>query len=245
MLTHDHPARSGLRQFHHHRQRAARTHGDQRKSRDKPLERRGRHGEAAVRRRRRLSATTARSTCARSIVDPRTGTVQIRAVFPNAEDGLLPGQFVRVSIIGITMPNAIVVPKAAIVAGAAGRVRLCASMPTTWRRPVRSSSTARSRTAGSSQSGLKAGDRIVVDGVIRVRPGVTVKPVAASPAPAAPRGAPAATRREPPSRDLEILHRPAGLRLASCRSSSCSPAWWPCARCRSRSIRRSCRPRWW
>ena len=53
-------------------------------------------------------------------VDPRTGTILIRAIFPNQDDGLLPGQFVRVNMTGITMPDAIVVPKAAISQGPLG-----------------------------------------------------------------------------------------------------------------------------
>ena len=38
---------------------------------------------------------------------PRTGTIQIRAVFPNRDGGLLPGQFVRLNILGVTMPDAV------------------------------------------------------------------------------------------------------------------------------------------
>ena len=44
-------------------------------------------------------------------VDPQTGTIQARAIFPNPDGVLLPGQFVRVRIHGITLPNAIVIPK--------------------------------------------------------------------------------------------------------------------------------------
>jgi membrane fusion protein (multidrug efflux system) len=109
-------------------------------------------------------------------VDPRTGTILIRAVFPNHEGGLLPGQFVRVNMTGITMPNAIVVPKAAISQGPLGpfvylveadsvararQVRLYRELPDGW----------------IVRKGLQSGDRIVVDGVMRVRPGNPVKPV--------------------------------------------------------------------
>ena len=109
-------------------------------------------------------------------VDQRTGTILTRAIFPNHDGGLLPGQFVRVRMTGITMPNAIVVPKAAISQGPLGpyvyvvepdlvararQVRLYRELPDGW----------------IVRKGLKAGDRIVVDGVIRVRPGNVVKPV--------------------------------------------------------------------
>ena len=123
-------------------------------------------------------------------VDPRTGTILTRAIFPNHDGALLPGQFVRVKMTGITMPNAIVVPKAAISQGPLGpyvyvvepdsvararQVRLYRELENGW----------------IVRKGLAAGDRIVVDGVIRVRPGNVVKPVpvAASSATAPPAAA--------------------------------------------------------
>lgn len=108
-------------------------------------------------------------------IDPRTGTILFRAIFPNVDNGLLPGQFVRVNITGITMPNAIVIPKAAISQGPLGafvyvvepdnvararQVRLLRELDNGW----------------IVRKGLKAGDRVVVDGVIRVRPGNLVRP---------------------------------------------------------------------
>ena len=125
-------------------------------------------------------------------VDPRTGTILTRAIFPNRDGGLLPGQFVRVKMTGITMPNAIVVPKIAISPGPARAVRLSRSRRTTWRRarPVR---LYRELPDGwIVRKGLEAGDRIVVDGVIRVRPGNAVRPGARAsrrPRAAAPRPA--------------------------------------------------------
>jgi len=53
-------------------------------------------------------------------VDPQTGTIQARAVFPNPEGTLLPGQFVRVRVRGITLPDAIVVPSQAVSQGPQG-----------------------------------------------------------------------------------------------------------------------------
>lgn len=115
-------------------------------------------------------------------VDPRTGTILIRAVFPNHEGGLLPGQFVRVNVTGITMPDAIVVPKAAISQGPLGafvyvveadnvararQVRLARELDNGW----------------IVRKGLSTGDRIVVDGVMRVRPGNAVRPVPMAPPP--------------------------------------------------------------
>ncbi len=124
-----------------------------------------------------------------SVVDPRTGTVQIRAVFPNENRGLLPGQFVRVDISGVTMPNAVLVPKTAIVQGPQGAVvyvvdanDVAQVRPVVLDREVEQ--------GWIVKSGLKAGEKVVTEGVIRVRPGIKVKPTAPA-APAAP-GNPAA-----------------------------------------------------
>jgi membrane fusion protein (multidrug efflux system) len=120
-----------------------------------------------------------------SIVDPRTGTVQIRAVFPNEKRGLLPGQFVRVEIIGVTMPNAVLVPKTAIVQGPQGAaVYVVDANDVAQARPVQLDREVEK--GWIVKSGLKAGERVVTEGVIRVRPGVKVKPVDGSSPSAAP-----------------------------------------------------------
>ena len=128
-----------------------------------------------------------------SVVDPRTGTVQIRAVFPNENRGLLPGQFVRVDISGVTMPNAVLVPKTAIVQGPQGAVVYVVDAKDVAQvRPVQLDREVEQ--GWIVKSGLKAGEKVVTEGVIRVRPGIKVKPTApATPvvpaAPATPAGA--------------------------------------------------------
>ncbi|WP_262299176.1 efflux RND transporter periplasmic adaptor subunit [Microvirga sesbaniae] len=123
---------------------------------------------------------TGRIDTAAQRVDPQTGTIQARAIFPNPDGALLPGQFVRVRLIGITLPGAIVVPRQAVSQGPQGPaiyvvgandvaqavpVRLGPEVPEGW----------------VIQSGLKGGERVVVDGVIRVRPGQPVRPVPVDP----------------------------------------------------------------
>ena len=110
-------------------------------------------------------------------VDPRTGTIQIRTVFPNHDNGLLPGEFVRVNIEGVTMPDAIAIPKAAITQGPQGPfVYVVDENSVAQARPVRLD---RELSDGwIVTEGLKAGERVVAEGVIRVRPGVPVKAVA-------------------------------------------------------------------
>jgi membrane fusion protein (multidrug efflux system) len=52
-----------------------------------------------------------------STVDPQTGTLQIRSIFPNPDGVLLPNQFVRVQITGVSLQNVFVVPQRAVEQG--------------------------------------------------------------------------------------------------------------------------------
>ena len=128
-------------------------------------------------------------------VDPQTGTVQVRTVFPNPDGRLLPGQFVRLRILGITLPEAIAVRKEAVSQGPQGPfVYVVDANDDAEVRPVRLG-----QQVGLDwiiSEGLKPGDRVVVDGVIRVRAGEKVRPVkyvppetSAAQAPATPAGA--------------------------------------------------------
>ena len=107
-------------------------------------------------------------------VDLRTGTVQFRSVFPNVEGTILPGQFVRLIIKGITLPKAIVIPQQAVSQGPQGTfVYAVNSSGAAEVRPVKLD---REVTGGwVVRDGLKEGEQIIVDGVMRVRPGAPVK----------------------------------------------------------------------
>ena len=107
-------------------------------------------------------------------VDMRTGTVQFRTVFPNVEGTILPGQFVRLIIKGITLPKAIVIPQQAVSQGPQGTfVFAVNSSGAAEVRPVKLN---REVTGGwVVRDGLKEGEQIIVDGVMRVRPGAPVK----------------------------------------------------------------------
>ena len=117
----------------------------------------------------------------------QTGTIQVRAVFPNKEGQLLPGQFVRIEITGMTLLDALLVPKPAISQGPQGPfVYVVGPGNVVAARPVK---LGRELTSGwVITNGLKSGEQIVVDGVMRVRPGAPVRPATA---PAAGAAAPA------------------------------------------------------
>ncbi|HXF08569.1 MAG: efflux RND transporter periplasmic adaptor subunit [Pseudomonadota bacterium] len=109
-----------------------------------------------------------------STIDPATGTVRARAVFPNPEASLLPGQFVRIVPKGLTRKGVIVIPQAAVMQGPQGTfVYVVGEDDKAKVQPVTTGSTLKSEWL--IEEGLKPGDRVIVDGVIKVRPGSPVK----------------------------------------------------------------------
>ena len=109
-------------------------------------------------------------------VDPTTGTIQLKASFPNGDHALWPGQFVDVSLT-LTTESAVVVPTQAVQNGQKGPyVFVVKSDATVEARQV----TIGRRLAReiTIDAGLKAGERVVTDGQLRLLPGarVDVKP---------------------------------------------------------------------
>ena len=120
-------------------------------------------------------------------VDESTGTVSIRSTFPNPQRVLLPGQFVRARIEGGVTTDGIVVPQRAVqVTPQGANVLIVGPNNVAAARPVRLGELR----SGSwvIESGLKPGDRVIVAGLQKVRPGVPVRiaPPRAAPPPAAP-----------------------------------------------------------
>ena len=108
-----------------------------------------------------------------STVDATTGTVQMRAEVPNPDLGLLPGQFVRVRVIAGTQ-QAIVVPQTAVMQNEGGRFVWLAADGKAVQRPIRAGSW-----LGNDWivlEGLKAGDPVIIDNLVRLRPGAPVSP---------------------------------------------------------------------
>ena len=123
-----------------------------------------------------------------SQIDVSTGSVELRAEFPNPDAALLPGLFVRVVLKGVTRTGALVVPQRAIQQAPEGRfVYVVGEGDVAAARPV-----VLEEWSGNDWivgSGLAAGERVIVDGALKVRPGAAVQVVEPSTAPAG--GAPA------------------------------------------------------
>jgi membrane fusion protein (multidrug efflux system) len=120
-------------------------------------------------------------------VQSGTGTIQVRAVFPNPKRRLLPGQFVRVTIHGATRPNAILIPQAAVINGQKGKlVYIVEESGKAEARPIETGEWREDQFLVAA--GLKPGERVITSGVLRIQPGMPVKIVEASanPGPQAP-----------------------------------------------------------
>jgi membrane fusion protein (multidrug efflux system) len=112
------------------------------------------------------------------VVDPATGTQQLRAEFPNRDRLLVPGQFVRIRLLGMMRDSAIVVPQRAVLL-TMGRQAVYLVDPTDT---VRVKDVVASAWTGNEwliEQGLKPGDRVIVEGVQKVGPGAKVRAVPA------------------------------------------------------------------
>ena len=114
-----------------------------------------------------------------SAVDGTSGTVKVKAVFANTDQALWPGAYVTVKMALQSLPDAIVVPQAAIVQGARGTAVFVAGPGNVAViRPVKVLTAAGT---DAVVSGLKAGERVVLDGRQNVRPGTQLVERSAEP----------------------------------------------------------------
>ena len=117
-------------------------------------------------------------------IDPKSGTVQLKATFPNKEEKLWPGQFVILQVRTRVAKNAIVVPSGAIQRGQNGFfVYVVDSRERAELRPVTTGQIAGGRSIITH--GLAAGERVVTTGQYRLAPGVPVTATQAQAPPAA------------------------------------------------------------
>jgi multidrug efflux system membrane fusion protein len=120
-----------------------------------------------------------------SQIDVTTGTIKMRAEFANPDAKLFPQQFVNVRLLVDTMTGATLAPNAAIQLGASGNfVYLLNDDSTVSMRDVTIGPGDGKHTVIAS--GLKAGEKVVIDGVDRLRDGVRVKVVGSPPIAGAP-----------------------------------------------------------
>jgi RND family efflux transporter MFP subunit len=113
-------------------------------------------------------------------VDPSTGSVTLRAVFPNPHRELLPGMFVRAQLTRGTRQAALLVPQRGVSHNAKGEATVVI---------VEKDNKVAERVVTADRAingewlitaGLAPGDRVVLDGLQKVKPGAEVKPVPAA-----------------------------------------------------------------
>ncbi|MCW5774124.1 MAG: efflux RND transporter periplasmic adaptor subunit [Rhodospirillaceae bacterium] len=106
-------------------------------------------------------------------VDSTTGTIQLKATFDNGDELLVPGQFVNVTVEMSRIENALVIPAVAVQLGQNGSyVFVVKADSTVEMRPIRTGVT-----AGKDiviEQGLQRGERVVLEGQLRLRPGSRV-----------------------------------------------------------------------
>ncbi|MDR9889737.1 efflux RND transporter periplasmic adaptor subunit [Pseudenterobacter timonensis] len=107
-------------------------------------------------------------------VDESTGSITLRAVFPNPQHTLLPGMFVRARIDEGIQPNAMLVPQQGVTRTPRGDATV---LVVNDKNQVELRNVVASQAIGDRwliSEGLKNGDRVIVSGLQKVRPGVTV-----------------------------------------------------------------------
>jgi membrane fusion protein (multidrug efflux system) len=144
-----------------------------------------------------VAADNGRLNFAGSTVDPKLGTVQLRAEFPNPTLKWMPGQFIKVQILAGER-EAFLVPQAAVVqteqarmvwvAGPDGKAAL---------RPIQTANWIGNKWVVTG--GLKPGDALIVDNLMKMRPGAAVQPIAPGAAPPGAAPAPTAADKKAPA----------------------------------------------
>ncbi len=121
-------------------------------------------------------------------VDPGTGSVALRALFPNPKGELLPGMFVRARLAEGVNPQALLVPQVAVTRDQKG---LPTALVVNAKHEVERRQLVTDRVVGDAwlvTGGVAAGDQVIVEGLQKVRPGAVVNPVPAASTKQASRG---------------------------------------------------------
>ncbi len=143
-------------------------------------------------------------------VNPSTGTYEMRAEIRNSDGALKPGQFVRVKLAGATRINVLAVPQVAVLDGTQGKYVYVMGKDKDGKDVAETRNVTLGEWVDTPEanlwivdSGLKAGDTVIVDGVARLRPGAHVAAGGA-----APPGAPAAPGKEGAIKDVPAKDAP-------------------------------------
>lgn len=144
-----------------------------------------------------VAAENGRLNFAGSTVDPKLGTVQLRAEFPNPRIEWLPGQFLKVRVLAGEQ-EAMLIPQQAVVQTEQARMVWVAQPDgKAVMRPVQTGGWLGADWVVTG--GLEPGTAVIVDNLIKLRPGATVKPHAAGEQPPAPPATGAAARSAAPA----------------------------------------------
>lgn len=128
------------------------------------------------------------------VVNETTGTVNLRAVFPNPKDELLPGMYVHAELVEGVDEAAILVPQKAVGRNNKGQAT---ALVLNAEGMVEQRVLKTDRSVGDQwlvSEGLKTGDQVILDGLQKVRPGAPAKVAAPAPAGEAAAAAPAAAK---------------------------------------------------
>ncbi|MBI5721646.1 MAG: efflux RND transporter periplasmic adaptor subunit [Burkholderiales bacterium] len=105
-----------------------------------------------------------------SVVDATSGTVRVKALFGNKDQALWPGAYVNVQVALQSLPGAVVIPQASIVQGARGTAVFVADAD--GLAAIRPVQVLQALGSEAAVSGLRPGEKVVLDGRQNVRPGV-------------------------------------------------------------------------
>ena len=135
-----------------------------------------------------------------TFIDPKLGTQQLRAEFPNPEQQILPGQFLKIRITTGMIENIFLVPQAAVIQTERGFM--------VWTVGADNKVVPTPLTMGNwlgknwvVLSGLKEGDKVVIDNIIKIRPAAVVAPKLVPLDP--PASAPATANANAPTKDAK------------------------------------------
>jgi membrane fusion protein (multidrug efflux system) len=113
-------------------------------------------------------------------VDPGTGSIALRALFPNPKGELLPGMFVRARLEEGVSPQALLVPQVGVTRDQKG---MPVAMVVNAEKKVERRQLTTDRAVGNAwlvTDGIRPGDQVIIEGLQKVRPGTQVNPVPAA-----------------------------------------------------------------